>query len=113
MAEAKAVPEQEPIPAGAIFTVTSGEYSDFGVDGVFRARKEIPAERLRDEYLEGNPERRGHHSFDERGFLAFLVRGGYIDQVESWELYLGGYDRSRFRVHRFEAWNRIVEDVDV
>ena len=59
-----------PIPAGAIFTVTSGEYSDFSVRGVFRALKEIDADALVDAYLFEHPDNRGHYRFEEATFLA-------------------------------------------
>jgi hypothetical protein len=102
----------EPIPAGAIFTVTSGEYSDFMVHGVFRALGEIDTEALRDKYLTDFPVQAEPYEFDESEFLVFLVRHGLMEQIESWELYLGAYSNvSRMSVSRFRASDRVMEDV--
>ena len=39
------------IPAGSLFTVSTGEYSDYDVKGVFRAVADIDPNALRDEWI--------------------------------------------------------------
>ncbi len=85
----------ETIPIGAIFTVTQGEYSDFCIDGVFKALKELNSTDLVAEF--NTTERVGTYEF-ESAFLAWLIRKGYIDCIECFELYLthGSYNRPSF-----------------
>lgn len=78
-----------PIPKGATFTVTSGAYSDFTVQGVFRALAEIDVERLRDEWLQAHPEQRETYSFNDRGFLSSMA--SLMEPIECWELHLCDY----------------------
>lgn len=81
----------EPIPAGALFTVTTGEYSDYSVHGVFRALKEIDTESLRDEWIRINPDQGEHYQFDEVKFLAYAAKNGLFEQIECWAWHLGSY----------------------
>lgn len=82
----------ETIPAGAIFTVTSGCYSDYYVRGVFRAKQPIDAEKLRDEWVIKHPEQANNYQFDESAFLASLAP--MIETIDCWELHLGNYSRA-------------------
>jgi hypothetical protein len=77
------------IPAGALFTITAGEYSDFSVDGVFRALKDIDGERLRGEWLAQRPV---PDSIDAPRFTAWLALNGFLEQIPAFELHLDGYD---------------------
>ena len=81
-----------PIPKGATFTVTSGCYSDFTVQGVFRALAEIDVERLRAEWLEAHPEQRGQYKFNDSGFLTSIA--SLMEPVKSWELHLCDYSNA-------------------
>lgn len=80
-----------PIPAGAIFTVTCGEYSDYSVEGVFRAVAEINTEKMVSEYLLEHPEQSGLYVFKEKMFIGWLARKGVIEAIDSYEWYLGAY----------------------
>jgi hypothetical protein len=84
--------KQVPIPKGATFTVTSGCYSDFMVQGVFLARAEIDVERLRDEWLAAHPEQNKQYSFNDSGFLASMA--ALMEPIESWELHLCDYSNA-------------------
>ena len=81
--------EQVPIPEGALFTVTSGAYSDYYVRGVFRAKQQINIEAARNEWLDNHPDQRALYSFDESAFLASLAV--FMEPVECWELHLTDY----------------------
>lgn len=74
-----------------MFTVTTGEYSDYYVEGVFRSQKEIPVEELRDRWISEHPEQRELHRFRERDFLTWVFRQGYFETVPSWEWHLSEY----------------------
>lgn len=70
--------QMQKIPSGALLTVSTGEYSDYTVQGVFRALKEIDADALRKFYLH----------ISSQDFLAVLVRDGYLEPINSFEFYL-------------------------
>lgn len=81
------------IPEGATFTITTGEYSDYCVQGVFKAIYDINPQTLLDEYLNANPKQRENYSFDDRQFLAFVSAKGLIEQVECFEWHLCDYGK--------------------
>jgi hypothetical protein len=78
-----------PIPKGALFTVTTGCYSDYSVCGVFRALAEIDCEALREEWLRKNPEQAGDYKFNESGFLA--ANAHLMEPLECWDWHLADY----------------------
>lgn len=80
--------ETLPIPAGALFTVTTGEYSDYVVLGVFRALREFNPDVLLNQWLHKHPDQREYYSFSEQKFLAEMVREGHLEPVESGEWHL-------------------------
>jgi hypothetical protein len=100
---------QAPIPQGAIFTATSGEYSDFSIRGVFRALKEIDVDKTMEIYQKHRTKREGiSNGPDKDEVLAYLVRAEYIEQLEAWELYFGSYGDFRADVNRFNPSDRII-----
>lgn len=80
-----------PIPAGALLTVTSGEYSNYSVRGIFRALREIDVLAMRDKYLALHPEQAARNEFEDDQFLAFLASEDLLEPVDAWEIYLGDY----------------------
>lgn len=71
------------IAAGTLVVLSTGSYSDFYVEGVYRALKDI------------NPGELRAHRIDEYGltkFLAWLVREGYLEHIPSRELWIDGGD---------------------
>ena len=79
------------IPKGSLLTITSGAYSSYCVQGVFRALDTIDAELLRSEWLEAHPEQSEPYKFDEPGFLADIARRALLEPVDCWELHLCDY----------------------
>lgn len=84
-----------PIPAGALFTVTAGEYSSYHVRGVFRAKAEIDVERLKERFAEAFPMKPVSpnsiykaRSF-EADFLAYVFRLGLLEPLDTWTLHIG------------------------
>lgn len=82
------------IPAGALFTVSAGAYSDYTVHGVFRALAPIDAEALRTAWLVEHPNEKSDYEFREWAFLSWVTRQGLIDPVTSYEWHLSDYSRS-------------------
>jgi hypothetical protein len=83
-----------PIPAGSLFTVTTGVYSSYEVTGVFRAAADIDPQALLDEWLEVHPEQKQQFSFIEDRFLAFVFRKGLMEPVDTYEWHLADYSSS-------------------
>lgn len=76
-----------PIPAGAILSITNGEYSTYYIQGVFRALKEIDTDAVLAKWREKHPN--GSVAIDESSLLAWLSREGFIEAVDSWEWNIG------------------------
>ena len=82
------------IPAGSLLTVSTGEYSDYGVWGVFRALKDIDAQALRAQWLADHPDQAARYAFDDRAFFAWVCVQGIVEAVPSAEWHLGDYGRA-------------------
>ena len=81
-----------PVRKGDIFTITTGCYSDYTIDGVFRAREDFNPDALLADYGARFPEQQGRYKFEEAQFVAELVRLQIIEQVEGVrEWHLGDY----------------------
>lgn len=79
------------IPKGALLTISTGEYSDYVVLGVFRAKAPLDVSALRQEYLALRPVEAKEYHFHEHAFLGWVVRKGLLDHEECFEWYLGAY----------------------
>ena len=88
---------QVPIPEGALFTVTTGSYSDYMIVGVFRAVVTLDVDALITEYCTekdkihpNTPPRpfslAWKHRFEGEEFLVWL--GPKIDPVECFEMHI-------------------------
>lgn len=80
-----------PIPAGALFTITTGAWSSYQVAGVFRALSQIDTGALLLDYLEINPEQKERYRFNESKFLAWVYSKNLFEPVECWEWHLCDY----------------------
>jgi hypothetical protein len=76
------------ITAGSTFTVSTGEYSDYIVVGVFRALKDIEPDKLVAEWLEKHPDEAKDFRFNEQRFLAEAFRTGLFEHIPSFEWHL-------------------------
>lgn len=82
------------IPAGALFTVSTGEYSEYTVWGVFRAKQDIDTAAELAEWLKAHPDQKEDYHFDEKQFFADVTRRGLIEDVPSYEWHLAEYGSS-------------------
>ena len=77
--------------AGSLLKVDEGEYSDYGVLGFFVVLKSFyPIEELT-KFLKENPEQTKNCNFHGSAFLGYLVKMGYLCEINHSTLYLGGY----------------------
>jgi hypothetical protein len=81
---------QTPIPAGALFTVTTGIYSDYYVRGVFRAKEELNVATLIETWLADHPNQKDSYLFDEIAFIRSFI--DKIEPVECLEFWLNESD---------------------
>jgi hypothetical protein len=85
-------PKSKPltIPAGALVTITLGEYSDYYIYGVFRASRDIDTDALRKQWLAGHHRPTGIES-QEATFLDWVVRLGCLEPIGCLEWHLNDY----------------------
>ena len=81
------------IPKGTLILVTQGAYSDYGIDGFYRAEKDIDIPGLLKEYLLAHPEQEGDYAFLASGFLTYLYARdpALLEEISFAELHLGDY----------------------
>lgn len=76
------------IPKGAILSVTTGCYSDFIVNGVFRAKENIDCDMIAKKYRETIPQEKYD---DTDKFLAMVMTLGLLEPVDTHTWHLGDY----------------------
>ncbi|MDA8251089.1 MAG: hypothetical protein M0Z28_18225 [Rhodospirillales bacterium] len=82
--------KMQPIPSGSLFTISTGEYSDYTVGGVFRAKAEIDPEALRAEWLMAHPDQAQSYRFQDYKFLGWIASKGLLEPIDCIEWHLGG-----------------------
>lgn len=83
--------ELVPIPKGSLITVTSGMYSDYTIDGIFKAVELLDPKQLLEEWLILHPEEREYYGFNDYKFIAWLHIRNLIEPVECYEWHLEDY----------------------
>ena len=95
------------IPAGALFTITVGAYSDYTISGVFRAKVAIDPNVLRSAYLAKNPAQRERYRFSNAKFLVWLAQKDLLVPVECIEWHLTDYgDADEMGVNALQGESR-------
>ena len=94
--------EMEPIPAGSLVNITTGEYSNYSIHGVFRANVELNPNALRAEFLNAHPEAKTTYGFSLTKFLGYLIQKQMLEPIESFEWGFGDFDMN---VSYYEASN--------
>lgn len=91
----------EVFKVGELMTMSSGEYSDYCVQGLFKVIIDFDAQQKLAEWAEENgKELKGggvYSGWSSRGvdFLGWLNSNNYIAEIEYRELHLGGYGDTR------------------
>ena len=93
--------KQATIPKGTIVTITSGEYSDYSIIGAFRSLKDISHDDIESakSEIENRPDREELYGYElYTGFIAVLIVRGFLEDINSAEIYLGDYGQIEPRV---------------
>lgn len=77
--------------AGTIFVVTSGEYSDYGLSGTFRARCDFWWNDVLEAWLKTNEKQSGDYHGDFRAFLKHLETEDLVEHVTIPKIHIGDY----------------------
>ncbi len=83
------------IKAGELVMMSAGEYSDYGIHGLFRAKADIDPDTLVAEWLAAHPEQNETYRFREHQFLAEVCKRGLLEDVAAVEWHLGDYGTPR------------------
>lgn len=80
---------------GDLIVLTSGEYSDFGITGIYRALKDFNDADFSRAYV-GRPA--NQRKFDKSGagaydFPEWVKSSGYLEEIEYCEIHYGAYGR--------------------
>jgi hypothetical protein len=90
-----------PIPAGALLTITSGEYSSYFVSGVFRAVKTLDCDALKSAWIQLHPDQSEEYHFEESQFIAWVAIEGWLEPVDCFEWHIGNYRIEDMSVEKF------------
>jgi hypothetical protein len=83
--------EMRVIKAGAFVLMTCGEYSDYYVRALFRAKQDLDIDKLADQYLAKYPKQSDEFKFSHEKFDAWLVKSGFVEEVDCFEWDTGQY----------------------
>lgn len=82
------------VPAGKLFCLSRGEYSDYGYEGHFLALVEITPEMFREVEAEarGKKDEYGSYEYgaDDR-FIPAIIRRGWVVDIDCIEIHTGSY----------------------
>lgn len=80
-------------PKGSILTLSSGEYSDYGIVGILVTVKDCDLRTLAAEYKASHRPKNQWDKPDPDGFVAWLVVHGHAMPVDASEVHIGSYGR--------------------
>lgn len=83
--------EYNKVNKGTILMLSTGEYSDYGIQTLSKAIKDFDIREVSEEYLSENEGQRGSYSCDFYKFTQWLIEKKYIETVEYKEWHLGDY----------------------
>jgi hypothetical protein len=100
-----------PIKVGALCIVTTGEYSDYRILGVYRALKPFDKDTLRAAFVEAFA-REGQEAFldprtelvmdasyfSDEAFVRWMLTEGYIAIMDAYTVHLHGYSTENFSI---------------
>lgn len=74
-----------------LIVISSGEYSDYQVWGLFKTKKDFTGKTWLQEYLVDYPEQQKPYAFEYSKFINYLISKDIIEEVSCSEFYLGDY----------------------
>jgi hypothetical protein len=66
--------------------LTSGEYEDYSIIGLYKSVSEINIIKLREEWAINNPNKR---ILDKKSLIEYMINSGLLQPLDSHEIYLG------------------------
>lgn len=82
------------IRTGETIVFSTGEYSDYYIQGTFRALRDIDPEAELEAWLQEHPEQRKDNNFDSCRFLAWIISGGLVEPTDYVEWHLDDYGKA-------------------
>ena len=76
----------EPIPTGTLLIVSTGEYSDHAISGIFRVTKPLDPDTLQEEWFKHHPEQNKSYYFVPDSFLSSLHESLEALDYTEWNL---------------------------
>lgn len=83
-----------PIPKNALFTISTGIYSEYYVLGIFRAIETIELNSIREKYFAAYPRQNEAYNLNAHLFIAWLIRNNIIEPVDCFELHLSDQEEN-------------------
>ena len=94
------------LAVGHQIVVTKGQYSDYQSIAFCVVTKELSLTSIKSNYLVVHKEQQCNYGFDDEMFLAWLIREGYLLEIDvEWpwsELHLGSYRTGQIEL--IECW---------
>lgn len=84
--------------ANEFIIASSGEYSDYTIDGTYRVLKDFDFKEVLKDFIKDNPMKPPKYCWvklkecwDDPQILEFLVDGEYLSRIKHKELHISGY----------------------
>lgn len=87
------------IAQGETLLFSSGQYSDYGVNDVAVAMVTFDLHAQLEAWLTAHPEQREHYCFEQREFLAHLMKEQLVKPLPYREVFLGSYGNTDVEIH--------------
>jgi hypothetical protein len=84
------------IKKGTLIAFTHGEYSDYRLLTIAKAKQDLDIMALREIYLEAHPNNKGEYNFKRFQFLNWLTQQRLIKELDYCEWLLGTYGEGDF-----------------
>lgn len=94
------------IQPGEILVISEGEYSDYGVLGLFTVIKEIDPVKVRSEFEVQHVREAFELDYQRnRKFVGYLNREGFIEDIQHIELHMNEYDHRKMDLLKNGRWS--------
>jgi hypothetical protein len=79
------------IPKDTLVLLSSGEYSDYSLEGLYITTSDLYPEKIRNDYINEYPEQTDTYMFKESTFKEYLLKNNYVKPMGCTEWYMGSY----------------------
>ena len=89
------------IPVGSMFLLSSGQYSNYGIDVLCRSLVDVDVDAVRLEYLKVYPGQAKEYGFKNSAFINWFINEKKMaEEVDCWELRTSAYDDEYFDIKK-------------